>query len=86
MGDLNVDRLEIDFRNSSNNLTSWLFTPYVLQSTRLYSKTLIYNTFFNSLEYQSLSGKLLIEISDHLIQFLIFEGFVKEIFTWNQFI
>ena len=32
----------------------------------------------NSIEYQSNSGNLLIEISDHLIQFLILEGFVKE--------
>ena len=42
------------------------------------SKTVIDNIFFNSLEYQSLSGNLLIEISDHLIQFLILDGFVKE--------
>ena len=39
---------------------------------------MIDNIFFNSLEYQSNSGNLLIEISDHLIQFLILEGFVKE--------
>jgi hypothetical protein len=44
----------------------------------LHSKTLIDNIFFNSLEYQSQSGNLLIEISDHLIQFLILEGFIKE--------
>ena len=42
------------------------------------SKTLIDNIFFNSLEYESHSGNLLIEISDHLIQFLILEGFIKE--------
>ena len=51
----------------------------ILQPTRLQSKTLIDNIFFNSLEYQSNSGNLLIEISDHLIQFLILEGFIKEI-------
>ena len=45
----------------------------------MHSKTLIDNIFFNSLEYPSLSGNLLIEISDHLIQFLILEGFMKEI-------
>ena len=41
------------------------------------SKTLIDNIVFNSLEYDSKSGNLLIEISDHLIQFLVLEGFVK---------
>ena len=61
-----------------NSLSSNFFTPYILQPTRLQAKTLIDNIFFNSLEYQSNSGNLLIEISDHLIQFLIIEGFVKE--------
>ena len=39
---------------------------------------MIDNIFFNSVEYQSYSGNLLIEISDHLIQFLILENFIKE--------
>ena len=30
------------------------------------------------MEFQSNSGNVLLEISDHLIQFLILEGFVKE--------
>ena len=64
--------------NDSNILSSNFFTPYVLQPTRLHSKTLIDNLFFNSLEYTSFSGNLLIEISDRLIQFLILEGFIKE--------
>ena len=51
---------------------------FILQPTRLLSKSLIDNILFNYLEYQSNSGNLLIEISDHLIQFLILEGFVKE--------
>ena len=59
-------------------MSSTFFTPFILQPTRLHSKTLIDNIFFNSLEYQSVSGNLLIEISDHLIQFLILEGFIKE--------
>ena len=82
VGDFNVDLLKIDSLNDSrdfyNTLTSNLFTPFILQPTRLASKSLIDNIFFNSLEYQSYSGNLLIEISDHLIQFLILEGFIKE--------
>ena len=54
------------------------FLPFVLQPTRLQSKTLIDNIFFNSLEYLTNSGNLLIELSDHLIQFLLIEGYVKK--------
>ena len=65
--------LKINSHNHSNefdnSLSSNLFTPFILQPTRLHSKSLIDNIFFNSLEY-SVSGNLLIEISDHFIQFL----------------
>ena len=59
-------------------MTSQFFTSFILQPTRLHSDTLIDNIFLNPLEYQSTSGNLLTEISDHLIKFLILEGFVKE--------
>ena len=82
MGDFNVDLLKINSHSESNefynNLSSYFFTPYILEPTRLDSKTIIDNIFFNSLEYHSLSGNLLIEFSDHLVQFLILEGFVRE--------
>ena len=82
MGDFNVNLLKSDTDNDtitfSNTMASQFFTPDVLQPTRLKSKSLIDNIFFNSIEYQSNSGNLLIQISDHLIQFLILEGFVKE--------
>ena len=74
--------LKCDSNNDSNSfyniLSSNFFTPNVLQPTCLHSKTLIDKLFFNSLEYTSFSGNLLIEISGHLIQFLILEGFIKE--------
>ena len=50
----------------------------LMQPTRLKSKTLIDNILLNSLEYSSYSGNLLYELSDHLIQFLLLEGFAKE--------
>ena len=79
MGDLNVDQLKSNGCSEFySNLSSHFFTPFVLQPTRLKAKTLIDNIFLNSLEFQSNSGNVLIEISDHLIQFLILEGFVKE--------
>ena len=82
MGDFNINLLKSSTDNEPNlffnSLSSLFFTPYVLQPTRLHYNTLIDNIFFNSLEYLSNSGNLLIEISNHLIQFLILEGFVTE--------
>ena len=82
MGDFNIDLLKSTEDNVAgkfyNNLSSYFFTPYILQPTRLRSNTLIDNIFYNSLEYHSFSGNLLFELSDHLTQFLILEGFVKE--------
>ena len=48
------------------------------QPTRLKAKTLIDNILINSLEYKSTSGNMLIEIADHLLQFLVLEGFLRE--------
>ena len=82
LGDFNIDLIKLSNNNSAsqfyNNLTSHFFTPFVLQPTRLKSKTLIDNIYLNSLEYQSKSGNLLYELSDHLLQFLILEGFAKK--------
>ena len=54
MGDFNLDLLKTSGDNAAskfyNNLTSHFFTPYILQPTRLRSKTLIDNIFFNSLD------------------------------------
>ena len=49
----------------------------VLQPTRLKSKTLIDNIYFNSLKYNSSSGNILVQISDHLMQFLVLENFYQ---------
>ena len=54
------------------------FTHYVLKPTRLKPRTLIDNIFLNSFKFQSNSGNVLLEISRHLIQFLILYGFIKE--------
>ena len=61
-----------------NTMSSYFYTPFILQPTRLRSKTLIDNIFLNSLEYTATSGNILRELSDHLVQFLILEGFSKE--------
>ena len=81
MGDFNINILKVNtndaYENFLNTLQSNHFSPFVLQPTRLQHKTLIDNIYFNSLNYQSNSGNLLVEISDHLIQYLVLEDFVK---------
>ena len=57
MGDFNIDLLKCETHENTdaflNNLSSSFFSPYILQPTRLASKTLIDNIFFNSLEYHT---------------------------------
>ena len=83
MGDINIDLLKTDTNDSVNvfynNVTSHFFAPYILQPTRSKSKTLIDNILINSVEYPSHSGNLTVQISDHLFQFVILEGFFKEL-------
>ena len=85
MGDFNIDLLKNDSNTDTNifynNLTSHFFAPFVLQPTRLSSKTLIDNIFLNTIEYSAYSGNLTVQLSDHLFQFIILEGFHKELTT-----
>ena len=81
MGDFNVDLIKSNVRNKANEFyntfTSYFFSPFILHPSRLASKSLIDNIFFNSLEYSSISGNILFELSDHLIQFLVLEDFKR---------
>ena len=83
MGDFNIDLLKSDHNDDANtffnNFTSSFFTPYILQPTRLASKTLIDHIFINTIEYPSYSGNITIQLSDHFFQFTILEGFFKEL-------
>ena len=60
-------------------MTSHFFAPYVLRPSRLIWNTLMDNIFINSVEYLSHSGDLTIQIVDHLFQFVLLEGFFKDI-------
>ena len=68
MGDFNVDLLKtFDKDNAShfyNGLSSYFFTPHILQPTRLGSKTLIDNIFCNILPLPD-SEIILSDITDH---------------------
>ena len=83
LGDFNIDLLKTDTHSDANEffntLTSNFFVPHILQPTRPVSKTLIDNIFVNSIDFISYSGNLTIQLSDHLFQFVILEGFFKDL-------
>ena len=84
MGDFDIDLLKksskVVISQFFDNTISHYFSPYILQPSRITenSKSLIDNIFFNSLEYSLISGNLGVEISDHLIQFMILKDFKKK--------
>ena len=79
MGDFNLDLLKTrslcDVNKFFNTLSSNFFAPYILQPTRPISKTLIDNIFLNAIDFPASSGNLTIQLSNHLFQFAILEGF-----------
>ena len=90
MGNFNIDLLKTDTDDNVNTFYKKdlynFFAPYILQPTRPKSKTPIDNIFINTVEYPSHSGNLAIQISDHLLQFIILEGFLKELVPKKQHI
>ena len=54
-------------------MVSHYLLPHILHPTRVtdHSATIIDNIFFNTLEFDTLSGNLLTKISDHFPQFLV---------------
>jgi len=79
MGDFNIDLLKCNIKDDINvyynSLSSNFFAPYVLHPSRPISKTLIDNIFINTVEYDSFSGNLTIQLADHFFQFAILNDF-----------
>ena len=77
MGDFNIDLLQYDTHNSTddflNSMIFHSFLPYVLQPTRVtdHSATIIDNIFSNVTDYDTSSGNITTLISDHFAQFLM---------------
>jgi len=63
--------------NFLNTLGSSFFYPLILQPTRItgHSATLIDNIFFNSLEYFTISGNIVYDLTNHVPNFLVFNDF-----------
>ena len=83
MVDFNKDLLKTsslcDVDKFFNTLSSNFFAPYILQPTRPISTTLIDNIFLNAIDFPASSGNLTIQLSDHLLQFAILEGFFNDL-------
>ena len=81
MGDFNINLLNASSNSNISEFCQEMFTnfytPYILQPTRVTStsKTLIDNIFLNTIDFDTISGNFEIQISDHLVQFLILKNF-----------
>ena len=84
-GDFNIDLLKFDSHNLSadfiNSMTALSFLPTILQPSRItdHSFTLIDNIFSNNFENESISGNILLLLSDHFPQFLFLNKHIPRI-------
>ena len=81
MGDFNIDLHKSHANNVTPKflevMTSCFFVPYIQQPTHAVgsSAALIDNIFMNSVEFITVSGNLLRQLADHLLQFLVLNDF-----------
>ena len=81
MRDFNFDLLNYETDTGTagfvNSIVQFGFLPLIHQPTRITgrSATIIDNIFANNFEHESISGNLLLKISDHLPQFSTFKKF-----------
>ena len=79
LGDFNLDLLKFEYHPATDEFMTSLgtssFQPYILQPTRItdHSATIIDNIFFNSFEYFTVSGNIIYDLTDHLINFLYYQ-------------
>ena len=77
MGDFNIDLLQYDSHNPTNDfvnsLISHSFLPYIHQPTRVtdHSATIIDNIFSNITGHETMSGNITTMVADHFAQFLL---------------
>ena len=80
MGDFNIAILKYDsnydFLTFLDNMYENLLFPYIISPTRVTprSRTIIDNIFSNIIEEDIISGNITTTISDHYIQFVLFEN------------
>ena len=80
MGDFNINLLNYEAHSETNDFINLMVSHhlllYVLHPTRVtdHSATIIDNIFSTNCEYNTVSGNLLSQISDHFPQFLIIKN------------
>ena len=77
MGDFNINLLNYESHGETNDfintMISYYLLPHILPPTRVtdHSATVIDNIFSNSTSYETTSGNIITQMSDHFSQFLI---------------
>ena len=77
LGDFNTNLLNYDTHTQTedfiNTLNSYFFEPHIIKPSRItdHTATLINNIFFNSVDFDAISGNLTFDLTDHLSNFLI---------------
>ena len=77
MGDFNVNLLNYNVHNPTNDFVDSMLSnyllPYILHPTRVtdHSATVIDNIFSNNTVFESVSGNIMTHMSDHFPQFII---------------
>jgi hypothetical protein len=80
-GDFNINLLNFETHCLTeefiNTMSSNFFEPHILKPTRItdHSATLIDNIFFNSIDFPTISGNFIHDLTDHLLFFLIINQF-----------
>ena len=76
LGDFNINLLNYDTHSQTedfiNTLNSCFFELHIIKPTRItdHTATLIDNIFFNSIDFDAISGNLIFDLTDHLSNFL----------------
>ena len=77
MGDFNVNLLNYESHNDTNDFINTMIShyllPHILHPTRVpdHSATVIDNIFSSTTSYETISGNIISQISDHFPQFII---------------
>ena len=71
-----------------NTMTSYFFQPHIIQPTRItdHAATLIDNIYMNTIEYKTISGNLIYDISDHLPNFILIYKMPKDNHNYDRYL
>ena len=91
MGDFNINLLNFDSHSPTeeflNAITSYFFQLHIIQPTRItdHFATLIDNIYMNTIEYKTISGNLIYDISDNLPNFILIHKMSKDNHNYDRY-